>query len=265
MPQGTKVRSRYALRTILLAAAFFLAFVLFVELGRRIGLHQLQVDGEGARAGVGVIDGAVFGLLSLLLGFSFNGAAGRFDKRRELVSLQVSTIARAWQRIDTLPSDQQQAVRPLFLRYVDALLDYYRDAPGTDALRETAALGSAGSVLWTRAVTVCVTSEGEKARMLLLPSISEMFSAVEKERLARRIHPARIIFVMLTVTALAAALFGGYEMSNAATRNWLYIIGVALAISFAVYVIVELEYPRLGLIRIDAMDHALVELRETLS
>ncbi len=265
MERGTRIRTGHSVRALLLALSLFIAFVVCVELGRRIGLHQLAAVGEGARAGVGVIDGALFGLLSLLLGFSFSGAASRFDKRRELVAEESNTIGTAWQRIDALAPEHQGALRPLFIRYFDELLEFYRNASGTnDPTRESPALTDAGNALWSSAVAFCMTTEGEKARMLLLPSLNEMFGAIERERLARRIHPPRIIFAMLAITALAAAIFGGYEMSNAPARNWLYIIGVALAISFTTYVIAELEYPRLGLVRIDSMDHALNELRETL-
>jgi hypothetical protein len=37
--------------------------------------------------------------------------------------------------------------------------------------------------------------------------------------------------------------------------------GFAAVLAGAVYVIIDLEYPRLGLIRVDAFDKALVELR----
>ena len=34
--------------------------------------------------------------------------------------------------------------------------------------------------------------------------------------------------------------------------------------ALAVYVILDIEYPRLGLIRVDAVDQVLVELRESM-
>ena len=38
-------------------------------------------------------------------------------------------------------------------------------------------------------------------------------------------------------------------------------VGFAGAMTLAVYVILDIEYPRLGLIRVDAVDQVLVELR----
>ena len=50
--------------------------------------------------------------------------------------------------------------------------------------------------------------------MLLLPSLNELFGAVEKERLARAIHPPRLIYVLLTIAALTGAVFVGYALAT---------------------------------------------------
>ena len=100
--------------------------------------------------------------------------------------------------------------------------------------------------------------------MLVLPSLTQMFDSVDEERLARRMHPPAVVFIMLALTALAGALFAGYSMASGQARNWIYIIGITATISIATYVIVELEFPRLGVVRVNAFDQTLVELRETM-
>jgi hypothetical protein len=53
-------------------------------------------------------------------------------------------------------------------------------------------------------------------------------------------------------------------MAGAKKRNWLHMLGLAVVMTAAIYVILDIEYPRFGLIRVDAFDHALVELRESM-
>jgi hypothetical protein len=67
---------------IFLFGALFIVGLLVagLELGRRIRLRSRE---EKFSAGLSVIDGAVFGLMALLLSFSFSGAVFRFDTRRE--------------------------------------------------------------------------------------------------------------------------------------------------------------------------------------
>lgn len=73
-----------------------------------------------------------------------------------------------------------------------------------------------------------------------------------------------MIFAMLALIALASSLMAGYEMSGANRRSWLHTVGYAVILSIAVYVILDLEYPRLGLIRVDAAHHFLVDVRHTM-
>ena len=51
-------------------------------------------------------------------------------------------------------------------------------------------------------------------------------------------------------------------MAGGRRRNWAFAIGFAATTATALFVILELEYPRLGLVRIESADQALVMLRE---
>jgi hypothetical protein len=56
----------------------------------------------------------------------------------------------------------------------------------------------------------------------------------------------------------------GYGMAGSGTRNWLHMLIFAAMMTIAVYVILDLEYPRFGLIRVDATDQVLLDLRRTM-
>lgn len=250
---------------IIAAAVIFVGMLAFQEIGWRYGRIPRVAAAYAKREGAGLMDNAVFGLLGLLIGFTFNGSTARFDHRRELVGKEVNAIGTAWQRIDALPAQLQDSVRVPFRRYVDALVaSYGTSAAVSDWLRETPDLARFQSETWSRAVEACVTKEGDAARMLLLPGLNDMFGAVEEERFARRIHPPTFIFVILGLTALTSAFLAGFAISTAENRDWIHRIGVAVVISLAVYVILEMEFPRLGLIRVNGADQALVDLRATM-
>lgn len=254
----------FVLFAVAATIGLFLSMLVFLELGRRRGIRATAKRGADARVGVGVVDSAVYGLLGLLIGFTFSGATSRFDQRRQLVADEANVAGTTWQRVALLPVEEQAPIHDRLRRYLDALIAWYREAPGhTDSIYEPAVLTRAQNDLWAQSVAATLTTTGEKARMLLLPALNDLFGAVEKERVARRLHPPLIIWVMLYVTALASALFAGYALSSAATRNRMYTVGFAACVSLAVYVVIELEYPRLGLIRATSIDQTLVELRAT--
>jgi len=79
--------------------------------------------------------------------------------------------------------------------------------------------------------------------------------------MAGQIHPPIIIFALLFGLALVSSLLVGYGMASSKDRNWLHMLGLAFVMAVSVYVILDIEYPRLGFIRVDAFDQALIDLR----
>ena len=142
---------RFTLIAAAIAIGLFVLMLLFLELGRRIGVRRLALP--GARAGVGVVDGTVYALLALLIGFTFNGAAARFDGRRALVGETTNSAGTAWQRIDLLPVELQPPIRAAFRGYLDALIDAYTGpSAANQPLHQPLALTRAQEELWTKSV-----------------------------------------------------------------------------------------------------------------
>jgi hypothetical protein len=207
-------------------------------------------------------------VLALLLGFLFSGATTRFDQRRDLLAHQATSITTAWQRIAPLPAPAAAEIRIAFRKYVDALVAWsvWSATPGTPReSAQRATLAGAQNELWDRAVTATLAPGGEPTRMLLLPALNEMFDLADRERFARQASPPAIIWVMVAVTALAASLFAGYAMAGAGARNRLFNIGIAATVATITFVIIDIEYPRLGIVRVDSFDRYLVELRTGLA
>jgi hypothetical protein len=250
---------------VVAAAALLAGMLLFMELGRRIGLGELARHPDAARAGVGVVEGAVFALLALLMGFSFAAAASRFDERRQLIGREAVAIGTAWLRIDLLPDESQPAIRDGFRHYLDARLAAYRALPDDEAWEAQLAVAArAQHDIWTRTVAAASGPGGDRARVLIIPSLNEMFALAQTRILARRAHPPAAIYVLLVVAALVAALFAGYTMANGQTRNWAYMLGFAATTALTVYVIIEIEFPRVGFVRVDSYDRGLVEVRASM-
>jgi hypothetical protein len=64
---------------------------------------------------------------------------------------------------------------------------------------------------------------------------------------------------MLGVTVLASSLLAGYNMAAAGRFSALHTAIFITLVSISVYVILDFEYPRIGLIRLDSMDDVLIE------
>jgi hypothetical protein len=91
-----------------------------------------------------------------------------------------------------------------------------------------------------------------------------MFDIATTRTMTMLVHPPTIIFVMLFSMALVGSAAAGYSMANAKTRDWFHVLGLAAVTSVAFYVILDLEYPRLGYIQIGVFDQALNDLRRSM-
>lgn len=253
----------YTLSALLITLVLFFGMLMMLETGRRIGNRRLMSDPEGARAGTSAVDGAVYALLGLLIAFTFSGAASRFDVRRNLIIEETNAIGTAYLRLDLLPVEIQPVLRDLFRRYVDSRLEVYRKLPDLAAAQaELARSAQLQGEIWTRTVAAGrLEGAPPPATMLLLPALNQMFDITTTRTIAGQIHPPTVIFAMLFGLALASALLAGYGMAGGKARDWLHMMGFAVVMAMVVYVIIDIEYPRMGLIRVDAFDQALVELR----
>src|SRR5580704_8585929 len=160
----------------LLASCLLLVILASLEVGRRIGIHRRKADPEGASTGLGAIEGAVFGLMGLLIAFTFSGAASRFDARRQLVGEEANAIGTAYLRIDLLPQSAQPALREDFRNYADARLATFRKVR-TDMEAAKAEFNLANQLqgkIWNEAVATCKEVNSPAVTTLVLSSLNEM-------------------------------------------------------------------------------------------
>ncbi len=240
----------------------FVGMVFLLEAGRRLRLRSQVRETEGSAAGLGVVEGALFGLMALVLAFTFSGAASRFDDRRNLIVEEANDIGTAYLRIDVLPSIAQPQLREMFRRYVDTRIETYRVLPDYDAAMSLLAkCGEIQREIWNHAVAASKDLTTPQAAMVLLPALNAMFDIANTRYWVTLFHPPLMIYALLATLALVCALLAGYGMAAVKDRNWFHTVGFSLILTITIYVIVDMEYPRVGLIQVVSTDRALVDVR----
>lgn len=240
-----------------------LGTLMTLELGRKLGRRE-RLRATEAPSGLGLIEGAVFTLLGLLLAFTFSGAATRFDQRRELVAREANAIGTAWLRLDLLPEGDQGDLRQLYREYLDARLESFRnssDRPSTDRARARAT--SLQDEIWSKEAAACTKAPPSYVCLLVLPAVNEMIDITTTRLVATWTHPPPTIYLLLIALCFAAAVLSGYATASNARRSWVHQLMFAGSIAISIYIILELEYPRFGLIRVDAVDQVLIDLRQS--
>jgi hypothetical protein len=119
--------------------------------------------------------------------------------------------------------------------------------------------------IWTDAVAATALPKSHPdAGKLLLPALNNMIDVATTRKMALQSHPPRIIYVLLFGLGLICSLLAGYRMSAAQHRSLLHILGFTVITVIIVYVMLDAEYPRAGLIRLASADQLLTDLRDNM-
>jgi hypothetical protein len=237
--------------------------MLLLETGRRIGKHAMVVDPERAHQGLGPVEAAVFGLMGLIIALTFSGAALRFDQRRMLIIDEANAIGTAYLRVDLLPDDAQPSIRRYFREYIETRIELYRNLSDKNKAAEleqrTAALQMK---IWKSSVIASRQSGDISASILLMPALNSMIDIYSTRTAIRQIHQPSIVFIVMIILALVCSLITGFGMSIRKSRSWIHLIGFVVVMLITIIVIIDLEFPRAGFIRIDGLDSLLSDLKK---
>jgi hypothetical protein len=248
------------------AATFFVSSLLLLNFGRLLGLKYLRQDG-GSMAGLTTVEGAVFALIGLLLAFTISGGLQRFDDRRQLVIQEANAVTTASDRLSLFEGDISRNLQSKLKEYVRARVELYQ-MPHDFSLWQHAELFSGEqqdkiikfkSDVWDTAVTACPQNNYKPACGLALPALTNLFEVARLRAGASEKHPPQIVYAMLFGLGLGGSLLAGFGMAAAKVRSWIHMVIFAATLTVTLYAVTDMEYPRLGLIRIENFDHFLFD------
>ena len=261
----------FALFALAIAAAFFASSLILLNYGRYLGLRYLQQKKDAANmAGLTTVEGAVFALIGLLLAFTISGALQRFDERRQLVIQEANAASTAHDRLDLFEGDVGRNLQTKLKDYVEARIDLYR-MPHDFSLWRRSELFSPEqqdkivdlkNKVWDAMVAACPQASFRPACAQALPALTNLFEVARLRLGASEKHPPQIVYVMLFGLGLGGSLLAGFGMAAATARSWIHMLIFAATLTVTLYAVTDMEYPRLGLIRIENFDHFLIDAHQ---
>lgn len=236
-----------------------------IETGYRMGKRRLEKYPDSKTEGLGAVESSVFAILGLILAFTFTGTLARYEHRVKLILQEANAIGTAYLRLDLLPKDAQDKLRPLYREYVQSrinVFEYYKNRQRSNSyFRQSLELQNQ---IWEVANASVLVDKNPGIITLVLSSTNDMIDVANERLQATRTHPPMIVYILLFTLALASAFLVGQDMSVNEKRPLLYMVTFCVTISAITYVILDLENPRLGLVRIDLGDKVLTETLENI-
>ena len=248
---------------------FFISSLILLNFGRQLGLRYIRKEGADSMSGLPTMEGAVFALIGLLLAFTISGALQRFDERRQLVVQEANAIVTAYDRL-ALFEAEAPGLQAKLRDYTKARVELYR-MPHDFSLwkgeevwspEQRLKIRELKNSVWSAAVAACPQSNYRSACPLALIALGSAFEVGRLREGAAEKHPPQIVYIMLFGLGLGGSLLAGFGMAAAKARSWIHMVIFAGALSITLYVVTDMEFPRLGFIRVENFDHFLADIYE---
>ena len=252
----------------LIPVIIFFAILLTIKVGWHYGSH-LHHRSKGTRTATDeTLVSAILGLMALVVAFTFNGAAGRLDLRERLMLTEANTISAAITAINYVNPEDQPGLRATLGVYLDKRMALYTDVFNKNNLAEKQqAVDVIFATLNAEALAAVQKVSSEKRALAndLVRKVNDLTSAYDNQRQAMWMHPPKIIWISLFALVLIGSFLAGYKSGLSKRKERFLTMLFALLMSFAVYLILSLEFPLLGHVNLDAFNNEFVRLHDALS
>ncbi len=237
----------YFIPTWVITGTVCLLIFVSLKVGHALGTKVPALSND-ANAALGVVKAAVFGVLGLLLAFSFSLASDRYDARRLLVTDEANAMGTAYLRADLL----REAVRGKFKEerrgYADARLEFAN--AGIDEARiaeANARVAEQQKKLWATATSEA-RDDPDDVHAAVIESLNSLFDLTSARNTARRAEVPPPILVLLISLICVSAMFVGHSFGTAHHRDIMTSICFSIIITVVLFAILDLDRPRRGFI-----------------
>ena len=228
---------------------FLALMIVACETGYRLGLRSKAA--EKTRALIPTIASSILALLGLLLGFSMSMSVSRYDTRRRLVLEEANAIETAYLLMQALPSPESTELQETLrhyaanrLRVSETVIDIQKLQRGKE---EDARLQNE---LWSRAAAFARKDPQSVPAGILMKSLNEVIDLENSRWIGFVAHLPESVIYVNALMGLVAVLIVGYDFGMTGHRHALSEALLIVAIFIVMVLIVELDYPYSGVIRV---------------
>lgn len=256
----------YDISTIFIATGLLTLMLAAMVIGYLAGERRQANASEEFRSQTTAVQGSLLGLLALLLGFTFSLALARHDARSTAIVEEANAIGTAWLRIDYLPEALQDEARADMRRYVRLRVEA-GEVTADQRQRRARLVSNAEDAfheLWDAAGTA-IHEAGGPAGVAFGAALNDMIDALGSRNATIERHVPEVVLMMMFLTFILSGAMLGYSSGIAGTRPATPVYLMLVLIVLLVFLIVDLDRPRRGLIEVDQspMRVLLESVRET--
>jgi hypothetical protein len=239
----------FRLSSFELAALIAAVILAATAIGHLAGV-SLRGRADGLREPLGVLQGALLGLVGLILAFGLALAVGRYETRRATVVEEANVIGTTFLRAQTLSEPVRSRSLERLVEYTDASIRLAHAIPASAAAKQAVADGQQlQRELWGLAGRALAAAPTASAPRLYVETLNEMIDeqTVRTAALNNRVPPA-VLWLELASAAIALGLLAFY-LALLGRGVWT-VLFAAILVSFLLLVTFDLDRPTRGVITV---------------
>ena len=234
--------------------------IMFYWLGRFMIQKFIQLNPDQRDKNSGMVVGSLLGLLALILSFTFGLSNGRYDKRMTVVVEEANIIGTAILRADLYPDSIRNLLRTEFKNYVETRIAYQEAGRNLPKIYE--ALDSANASqqrLWKIVTTAAQDRDNLVRTSNMVPAMNQLIDIVTVRNAVAIAKVPDLVIFLLFILCFSASFLLGYL--SPAKPEWGIVTCFLIMIGLAIYMILDLDRPRSGIINLKDMNYFITSLR----
>ncbi|ULQ55566.1 hypothetical protein KJS94_13015 [Flavihumibacter rivuli] len=256
----------FFLPTWAISLALIVLMLTAIYAGFRIGSYRRNRSPKPVEdTGSGSQVSALFGLSAFILGFTFSMASARYESRRSIMVDEVNNIGTAYLRTDLYPDSIGRKMKGLFRDYVDERINYWENSRRDTALMN-ASINRSNKIameIWKMVMDYSRQPNGFVPTSQMTPAMNAVIDIVTKRNQTYLNIVPEIIVGMLFMLTICSAFLSGY--SNKGTGvDWTVAIGFSLLSSLVIYITLDLDRSKRGVITLKEQHQLMVDFRKSI-
>lgn len=249
--------------SIAITATLFVMIMLLNEAGFHVGRFIQESTDEEIKTLTGAIQASILGLLALLLGFTFSMSMQRYDNRSQALISEANAIGTALLRVQLLPEHHQNESLRLLQQYVELRIAIGKiDLTKREERRKyNIQISEVQNELWAIAVKAAHEDPRPVTTGAFISSLNEMIDSQGKRTALLQMHVPEVVLFLLFLVFVASGGILGYSSGLSGKRVVAPTLMVSFLISLIVFIIIDLDRPKRGLIQVD--QSSMVMLKES--
>jgi hypothetical protein len=248
-----------------IALMLFVLVMLAVYGSYWLGIKKHLLNSEPMKSQVTNIQGALLGLLALLLGFTFSIASHHFDERSEAMKEEANAIGTTYLRAQALPESVRQETLDTLKSYVETRIQESgisldKEAEIQPLLQEA---GKLRAKLWRLAMQAVKDDDRVTTTGLYIQTLNSLIDTYGTRDEALNRHIPEEVNILLGIAIVLSGLSIGYTSALYNHRPSVAALVFMAAVIILTCMIMDMDRPRRGFILVSQKN--MLDLREDIN